>query len=244
VGNIAREEALRHADLRREQDQKEYNDYREYYEEVAKAEKRRRGEAEAEAQQLREEVARLKAAQPQAPTASGGAGGAAASAGRDATINQHVNYIHVNLYGEENFNPASYPGLLPGLVSKVTEAIAEGKTEDEIRSRLLTMGMGNMLRRKENRTLQGWNRGMDTLGVHEGGGIFEQRATREVAKKYAKQVGKAMGDADPVLSMDPLEGADLDKWVIGEGGMTLKRVALANQMEAAHEEMKAVERGE
>ena len=41
-------------------------------------------------------------------------------------------------------------------------------------------------------------------------------------------------------TQDFLTGEDR---VLGEGGKTLRRVALANQMEAAHEEMKALAEG-
>jgi hypothetical protein len=252
VGNIAREEALRHAEVLRARDRVEYDEYRKYYEEKAEqakeqikqlkrdlAEQKRKTDlAENLAGKLMLQLHRLKGGQT--PSVTGGAGGATAVGGDGATVTTKTdshdtnikqdNHFNITVYGTENFDPSKFSGMVGRLLQSAE--LAEDVTSDErlIRDRVLEYGVHTMARQPENRVLKGFDEEKDTVGVLKAPDDWEQRDTREVTKDYAKRIGPNIWPTAPRFKeMKTPEGKELDEWVEESGTRTVRRVAKLNE---------------
>ena len=141
--------------------------------------------------------------------------------------------ITVNVYGGENFDLHTFPGMIERVVDHAL-AVAERTPNKELaRDQVLYFGMRQVTREPENRVLMGYDKKEDTVGVQEAPGRWGTRTSGEVAKDYAERLGPKLWASDPRLGgMETPEGEELNAWVKKNGARTIRGVAMDNEIDA------------
>jgi hypothetical protein len=212
-----RAEAARDEKAKFARERDELTEYRKFYDDsMERLTKENRG--------LRAEIKKLMEAAPPPPqVAAGGAGGAAA--GRDAAVDNSHNQIVFNIYGSEEWNPGKHPGMVKELASVVEGLVGSGRGR-ELVPRVLEAGIAKMGDAPGNRTLRGYSRCLDKVGVQVDSGCWEGRAPGKVAAEYAKKIGDAFEARGE--SMGRLREGAQKGWADGPGGDEVVRLAVRN----------------
>jgi hypothetical protein len=210
-----RAEAARDEKAKFARERDELTEYRKFYDDsLERLTKENRG--------LRAEIKKLtETASPSTQVAAGGAGRDAA--GRDVD-NSH-NQIVFNIYGSEEWNPGKHPGMVKELASVVEGLVGSGRGR-EIVPRVLEAGIAKMGDAPGNRTLRGYSRCLDKVGVQVGAGCWEGRAPGKVAAEYAEKIGDAFEARGE--SMGRLRDNAQKGWADGPGGDEVVRLAVRN----------------
>jgi len=202
--------------------------------------------AEAKAERLELENAELRA--KTATAAAGGAGGRAvsASAGRDTRVDQSTKVINLNIYGQENMDPAQFSGLVNALLEGTKRM---GTISDEARAGLRQTVFAGGVRlllggKDENEVVRGWKEESDEVETHEGDGEWGSRPAEEVAGYYGRRVGRTMEELAPEGELPAMGGEELGNWKKRQGSAAVRKVAVENEIREALRKMKRLGRDE